>query len=961
VHNLKFKKMSIALCMALLPISVFAAGLGKLNVDSGIGEPLRAEIELISVSPEELSTLTAVIASDEAYSAQGIERPASHNSIKVEVAKNASGAPILKLKSNQPISDPFLDMLIQVDWNSGRLLREYTVLLDPPGYTGELDSASQDSQAKQLPLVKSDPMPDAAAVVPTDDSTSASTKKKNRKSSARVKAEPEVEVSTDSAVTTGEEYVTQSGDTLGKIARSMKPEGVSLDRMLVGLFEANKEAFSGNNMNRLKVGQILRPPSEEALNAISRKEASQEIKVQTENWNEYRNKLAGIVADTAPVDSEVGAQSASGKIKSAAEDKSAPATGPKDVVKLSAGDAQAGSAETKSMQAKVAALQEEVVAREKGLKEAQDKTAALEKQVADIQKLLELKSKAMADMQKQATSQTAEASAKPKPVEPTPAETTPSTPASPAESTTSSPVAEKPVEKPAPVVKPAPVAAPAPIEELSFLSGMLDGQDNTLLAGAGGLVVLLGGAWFYLRNKRKKNLADFEQGIMTSGGLKANTVFGNTSGASVDTGDTSFLTDFSQSANGGMIDTNDVDPIAEAEVYMAYGRDAQAEEILKDAISKEPKRYELHLKLLEMYAASKNMSAFETVSGELYTTLGAGDPTWAKVAEIGIKLEPNNPLYQVSETSSAASGSAETEGKLDASDFSNSPLAAEADLDFSLDNDALTQGMEDTLPASDTLDLNIGSEELDVPTENLAETIDLSAAPAEEAPTFEMPMDTPKSDDSSLDFNLGELSMNQTAEDATANLEASPGFAHTMPNLDFPKFESAETVDSAMAEPSIDVQPETIPTFTTTAFQETAAEELESPQVDVPTLADNMESFETVEDVTEAVEEATDQNNFGFDINTISPDMSTTNDAPSEANTLDLSSINLDMDDSANAPVDLSLAADEPAEVETKLELVAAYIEMDDKEGAKELLDEVMREGGATQRKRAEALLTQIS
>ena len=149
-----------------------------------------------------------------------------------------------------------------------------------------------------------------------------------------------------------------------------------------------------------------------------------------------------------------------------------------------------------------------------------------------------------------------------------------------------------------------------------------------------------------MRKKREKNLADFEQGIMTSGGLKANTVFGNTGTASVDTGDTSFLTDFSQSASGGMIDTNDVDPIAEAEVYMAYGRDAQAEEILKDAISKEPKRYELHLKLLEMYAASKNMSAFETISGELYTTLGASDPTWAKVAAIGIKLEPNNPLYQ---------------------------------------------------------------------------------------------------------------------------------------------------------------------------------------------------------------------------------------------------------------------------------------------------------------------------
>lgn len=115
--------------MALVPISVFAAGLGKLNVMSGLGEPLKADIELISVTPEELSSITAAIASEEAYATQGIEKPASHNTIKVDVSKNAAGAPILKLKSAQPISEPFLDMLIQVDWASGRLLREYTVSL----------------------------------------------------------------------------------------------------------------------------------------------------------------------------------------------------------------------------------------------------------------------------------------------------------------------------------------------------------------------------------------------------------------------------------------------------------------------------------------------------------------------------------------------------------------------------------------------------------------------------------------------------------------------------------------------------------------------------------------------------------------------------------------------------------------------------------------------------------------
>jgi pilus assembly protein FimV len=358
VHNSKLKRITVALCMALVPISVFAAGLGKLNVMSGLGEPLKAEIELISVTPEELNSLAASIASEEAYSVQGIEKPASHNTIKLDIAKDGAGKPVLKLKSSQPISEPFLDMLIQVDWASGRLLREYTVLLDPPGYTGEADPNVQTAQA---PLVKSfsknkkanaavmadDNIP--ADVMPADDSP------KPNKRSKKIKPAEDTEISSN---LTGDEYKTQRGDTLAKVAQDMKPEGVSLEQMLVGLYQANPNAFQGN-MNRLKVGQILRQPSQEDLNSISKKQASKEIKVQAADWNSYRNKLAGIVAETPSMDSESSAQSATGKIKSA-EDKSEPAAaGPKDVVKLSAGDAaKASSDDVKSLQAKITALQE---------------------------------------------------------------------------------------------------------------------------------------------------------------------------------------------------------------------------------------------------------------------------------------------------------------------------------------------------------------------------------------------------------------------------------------------------------------------------------------------------------------------------------------------------------------------------------------------------------------------------
>ena len=1002
MHSSKLKQITVALCMALVPISVFAAGLGKLNVMSGLGEPLKADIELISVTPEELSSITAAIASEEAYATQGIEKPASHNTIKVNVSKNASGAPILKLQSAQPISEPFLDMLIQVDWASGRLLREYTVLLDPPGYTGEADASTTTTQA---PRVKSSDSTPSGSIqnnsmsgdtMSSDNATSSpSSSKKSKKAKKPIKAE-----STEDMMpvgdATGGDYVTNRGDTLAKIARDMKPEGVSLEQMLVGLYQANPDAFQAGNMNRLKVGQIIRPPSEDALNAITRKQASKEIKVQTANWNAYRNKLAGIVAESAPSDSEANTQSAGGKIKTAAEDKSMPSSaGAKDVVKLSAGDAAASKANSenvKSLQDKVTALQEEATAREKSVKEAQDRTASLEKQIADMQKLLALKSGAMSDLQKQAEAQTAADKAKAAEVKPV--EAAPIVPVK--------PEAEKPVvvEKPLAEVKPlenAPVAtepvtpepavvvptepvkkpeakptvAPEPDAEqglvdsvLGNLSGILD---IPLLLPAGGVLAALAGGWMYLRKKREKSLADFEQGIMTSGGLKANTVFGNTASASVDTGDTSFLTDFSQSSNGGMIDTNDVDPIAEAEVYMAYGRDAQAEEILKDAITKEPKRYELHLKLLEMYAASKNVSAFETISGELYTTLGAEDPTWAKVAEIGIKLEPNNPLYQANShptgggtsavvaDNAASATKVDTSEKLAANDFSDSPLADEKDLDFSFDNDALTKGFAPTgAVKADEFSMDIGAPE--AKPESFA-AADVSDAKDSNAMDFDMG-----------DFNMDDFNMEDqgaAAPSATPSTEdpmntAVEEFGHTMPSLEIPTFAAPQFMPDILAEVASDKVDE-LPNL-----NEMAAESFEFPQVDEAPAENVLDISGMSAEFAEA--EASGADDFNFDVPTITPEASAMGDSLGEASTYDLSSINLDLnDDIANNSSALSIdepsiaGASEPIEVDTKLELVTAYIEMDDKEGAKELLAEVMKEGGTSQRQRAEALLATLA
>ena len=118
MHKSKLRRILLAVCLTLVPLLATAAGLGRLNVISGLGEPLNAEIELISTTPEELASLTAVIAPAEAYNAQGLERPAISNAIKIDVNSRPGGKSVLKLSTHQAVTDPFLDRLVQVDWST---------------------------------------------------------------------------------------------------------------------------------------------------------------------------------------------------------------------------------------------------------------------------------------------------------------------------------------------------------------------------------------------------------------------------------------------------------------------------------------------------------------------------------------------------------------------------------------------------------------------------------------------------------------------------------------------------------------------------------------------------------------------------------------------------------------------------------------------------------------------------
>jgi pilus assembly protein FimV len=629
----RFTSQLMAAGLMALPLMTHAAGLGNLSVTSALGQPLTAEIELLTADKAELDGLAATLASDQAFKDAHIDYAPVLSSLRFSVVKKPNGKAVLKLTSSRPVNDPFIDMLIELNWASGRLVREYTLLLDPPGIAkaqtvkpAPVSSAQTTAVApipKPVPAPAAEPVPETERVV------------KARPAPPPQDATPKAQPGADSTVAgqsgtrpASNTVRVKRGDTLATIAQRVRPEGIALEQALVGLFRENTEAFSGKNINRLKAGKTLKVPTPEAFAAIDSKEARREVKLQTDDWQAYRQKLADAVASApAATDKTQPGQAASGKITSKVEDKATPpTTATKDVLKLSkvtpppakeSNSAAQKAAEAQAVQDKLRAQEEDATAREKALKESSSRVSALEKQVTDMQALVKMKEEAAKQAQQKTENKVAPL---PKP-----------------------PVVKPPAAK-QPVAPVAVVPAESPERADSWYGGLLS---NPLYWGAGLALIGLGGLlwWMTGAGRRRKPVTALDDSIMTGGDIHPNTVMGAAAGGIINTGDTSFLTDFSQ-AGLGTIDTHDVDPIAEAEVYMAYGRDAQAEEILKEAILKNPDRHEIRMKLLEIYAARRNPQAFENIAGELYAALGnKSNNLWDKAAEMGRAIDPTNPLY----------------------------------------------------------------------------------------------------------------------------------------------------------------------------------------------------------------------------------------------------------------------------------------------------------------------------
>ncbi|WP_164932014.1 FimV/HubP family polar landmark protein [Janthinobacterium sp. 17J80-10] len=967
------KTLSAAVLSAVLCTSAYAAGLGKLTVLSSLGQPLRAEIELTSVAKEEAGSIVAKLASAEAYRQANLEFSPALFTLRFAI-ENRGERHFIRVTSSQPINEPFVAMLLELGGTNNRLVREYTFLLDPAdlrmGPSTQVaatpGTGARAAATGQAPAVRADAVPQPEA-----------SQQAIRESRPAVKASRGAVARAPAAATAAGDnaYQVKKGDTLVEIAGHVKPEGVSLDQMLVALYRANANAFVGNNMNRLRAGQILTVPEADAAKSIGKSEARGVIVTQAADFNAYRNQLAGQVASSAQPKTAEASQSAGGKITTQVEEKATAVTESKDKLKLSKAGTTAktpGSGATSTTG--IASGTEDAIAKEKALAEAASRVKELEKNVTDLQKLLEVKNKDLAAQQAQAQANAkaaaaAPAAAVPAPVTPAPGAAAPAavpapavpaapaadaqppkaasgTEAAPAEkpAVPAEPVAEKPAAEPAkPAAKPKakPVAPPPPVEEPSFLDELLG--NSVLLAGLGaGLLAGLGGLGFY-RMRRKKQAAQYDDSILADSSLKANSLFGSTGGQSVDTSNSVFNSSFAPAVS--QLDANEVDPVAEADVYIAYGRDAQAEEILKEALRTQPERHAVRLKLLEIYSSRKDLRAFETIATELYSmTKGEGED-WAEAATMGVALDPNNPLYAGAKAQGHDGGTA---------------AAA-----------ALTAA---TQPQHDDLDALLGSTDQQLSTLGGLDGIGANSAyfdnsvlsdlpPAAEAPAPQIAEEAPSAN--GLDFDLDGLNLQAPAAPAAPAAEAAS-------DLDFGSMDFGLEQDPHAA--SLELDP------TTAMSVDVGGDDLAFMPADVPSLPDAP---------APQTPESADATTLNFDLSDISLDLNPgeSNAAkapPAEAPVLDLDlgstldfstadtkldltqslpSFDLPQDDFENALVLDNEEADSTpdSEMATKLDLAIAYQEIGDREGARELLDEVIKGGNADQSEKAKSLLMSLA
>ena len=642
---------AVALALSVGSGSAWGLGLGRLSVQSALGETLKAEIDITSLSAEEASSLKVRIAPPESYRSTGVDYNAVLTGTQVQVARR-DGRTVLRVSSDRAVQEPFVDVILELTWSGGRLVREYTLLFDPPAAPRPLVAPPVVVAAPVMAPAATEAVPtrQAAASVALPPTPSAPRPAMNPPLAVRARPESRPETRAEASVAApapapapiaaraATAYTVKPGDTLSRIASKTQTPGISLDQMLVGLYRSNPDAFIGSNMNLLKAGMVLQVPASDVLATVSTSDARQVIKAQSVDFDAYRQRLAGVAPLLKQEESE---RQSKGRVQAAVEDRK-PASAPAPD-KLTLSKAASAAAEVKASQ-------------ETEKKDAAARMAELTRNVEELKKLSSAAKPTLPPGDAPATAQIA-------PIAPA-APIAPIAPIAPVAVSASAAVTaaaalpasvpaarSETIAPPATVLPksaamlPTPVPVPAVPAAAAERPGLLDQlMDNPLLLPLGAVLLAGLGAFGFYRLRGRKGAGKSDTGFLESR-LQPDSFFGAAGGGRVDTresvgGASSISYSLSQLDAIG-----DVDPVAEADVYLAYGRDLQAEEILKEALRANPERLAIRLKLLEVYAKRRDTKGFEQLAIQLYAETHGSGIDWGKAQELGRQIDPENPLY----------------------------------------------------------------------------------------------------------------------------------------------------------------------------------------------------------------------------------------------------------------------------------------------------------------------------
>jgi pilus assembly protein FimV len=908
------------LLLLLAPSVGLAVGFGNLSINSNLGEELHLEVDLISVTPAEIGTMTVELASRSDYARANISYPEISEFLVFEVAE-ADGNFMVVITSATAITESFLHLLISAKWSGGKVIREYTALLDPPLYSGESAAVVEvaGSDESNEPVISSE----IAATTGSLGSSSATS--------------PEA---TDSMMTASTVTVMR-GDTLSGIVNSLnRPASVSLMQGLTAILDANPDAFIDGNMNRLIAGASLKIPDFGDMAQVNNQNALQNFRSQVDEYNQY---LTGIgyrnpdddTKELVPETESAGDQTDTGQTVTASTsadavgDSAAEETVQSDInveevdvsleaeqqddVLLSIGqDAsdediaraisgeEGDAAQVEALKTQLAQLDESILASGVENEEVKQQIKDIQAQVDRVSKLIEIENTSLAMSQERASADndTDEAvAAIAKTEQPTtggetndtetgtggtgsditendsstsannsagdeeivvigqdtmatdtgsqPAAVETTEPAVTEEPKAQEPKAEQPEAKAAPAVaatsetaatKQKIAASAAKLEQqqsndsgrqvvttgiMDNLTGLFGSVSDYALKIVAGLVALIAALFFYRRRKSKQ---EFEESMLDieSGQISANSAeqvfshLNSTSGIDLASGGDSGLeltigTGMSYLSEEGIagvaeednevVQTGAVDPMAEADVYLAYDRDEQAIQVLNEAYEANPERSELAEKLLEIYHKQDDRQAFDALAAEFRARIGnKKSPAWTKVAIMGKEVSPDNELYDEYAEFESLSAGLDTESEKPEADV---PAAKDIEmlnledneLDFDIprkDDTAIRSLGEDDLELSG-LDQD---EEPDVDENVDTPTLSQIITAAEEEEMKAKLQEAKKQDESGeadeieeFKFNLGD-----EAEEDELNLDDSDTteLAATLARLDFKETKSEE-------------------------------------------------------------------------------------------------------------------------------------------------------------------------